>query len=337
MPGGGRFDGVAGVVAALEIARALNEQGLDAQPRSRSDRLPRRGGERLRRVLRRLARPDGTPDAGDARARSRAARRLATGARPRGRRSAGHRGSRRSDVRRLRGAAHRAGPRAGERATRYRRRAQHRRHHSASRFWSRARADHAGTTPMALRADALCGRARRSILAIANESRGAAPRRARVISQRPIGVIEVAPNAANVVPASARLVVDARAERRRDDAAASPLELEQRNAACRRRRRNAPRRQLRDPVGLRRTPTRDARLCAIIGQGAHDCSACPGAKWRAGPATTPRCCRASRRRRWSSCHAAKGASHAPEEWAEPERSPPAQRSCLRPFCGSTGR
>ena len=74
------------------------------------------------------------------------------------------------------------------------------------------RADHAGTTPMALRADALYGAAeiiravRRKAEALAAAGQG--------YFAATIGVIEAAPNAANVVPASARLVVDARAERR---------------------------------------------------------------------------------------------------------------------------
>ena len=74
------------------------------------------------------------------------------------------------------------------------------------------RADHAGTTPMTLRADALYGaaeiiravRRKAEALAAAGEGYFAAT----------IGVIEATPNAANVVPASARLIVDARAERR---------------------------------------------------------------------------------------------------------------------------
>jgi N-carbamoyl-L-amino-acid hydrolase len=74
------------------------------------------------------------------------------------------------------------------------------------------RADHAGTTPMNLRSDALCAAAE-AILAI----RAKAEELARAPTgyfAATVGVIEVAPNAANVIPASARLVIDARAERR---------------------------------------------------------------------------------------------------------------------------
>jgi beta-ureidopropionase / N-carbamoyl-L-amino-acid hydrolase len=74
------------------------------------------------------------------------------------------------------------------------------------------RADHAGTTPMRARADALVAAAE-LVLAV---------REAALQARGPghfvatIGEFTIAPNAANVVPASARLLVDARAERRAD-------------------------------------------------------------------------------------------------------------------------
>jgi len=74
------------------------------------------------------------------------------------------------------------------------------------------RADHAGTTPMDARADALVAAAdlvlRVRALAAARAAAGPGHFAATV------GEFSIAPNAANVVPASARLLVDARAEHR---------------------------------------------------------------------------------------------------------------------------
>ncbi|UFS67540.1 Zn-dependent hydrolase [Paracoccus denitrificans] len=75
------------------------------------------------------------------------------------------------------------------------------------------RPDHAGTTPMGLRADALAASARivTQIEARATElSAGPAHFTATV------GEFEISPNAANVVPARVRMLVDIRAERARD-------------------------------------------------------------------------------------------------------------------------
>lgn len=73
-------------------------------------------------------------------------------------------------------------------------------------------ADHAGTTPMDLRRDALVAAAETSV-AVAEEARAIAQRgEGHFVAT--IGVLEVAPNAANVVPKEARMVVDVRAEKR---------------------------------------------------------------------------------------------------------------------------
>ena len=66
------------------------------------------------------------------------------------------------------------------------------------------RADHAGTTPMDAREDALCAAAE-LVLRVRDAARGIEGAVATV------GSIEVEPGASNVVPASARLTVDARA------------------------------------------------------------------------------------------------------------------------------
>jgi N-carbamoyl-L-amino-acid hydrolase len=74
------------------------------------------------------------------------------------------------------------------------------------------RADHAGTTPMSLRSDALCAAAE-AILAVRAKALDLSGAGAGYFAAT-VGVIEVAPNAANVIAATARLVIDARAERR---------------------------------------------------------------------------------------------------------------------------
>jgi len=72
-------------------------------------------------------------------------------------------------------------------------------------------ADHAGTTPMNLRRDAIVAAAE-TAAAIAAEARGIAGRGdGHFVATT--GVLEVAPNAANVVPREARMIVDVRAEK----------------------------------------------------------------------------------------------------------------------------
>ena len=76
------------------------------------------------------------------------------------------------------------------------------------------RADHAGTTPMDRRADALLSAAR-LVDAINHSARGRAAEAARRgYFAATVGEFRIEPNAANVVPSRARLLVDARAERR---------------------------------------------------------------------------------------------------------------------------
>ncbi|MBX3518637.1 MAG: Zn-dependent hydrolase [Xanthobacteraceae bacterium] len=73
-------------------------------------------------------------------------------------------------------------------------------------------ADHAGTTPMHLRRDASVAAAE-VISAIAREARRIAARgEGHFVATT--GVIEVSPNAANVVPREVRMIVDARSENR---------------------------------------------------------------------------------------------------------------------------
>ena len=64
VPSGGRFDGIAGVAAGLEIARALARHRTRAP--AGGDRFPRRGAERLWALLRRQPRHVGRADGRDA-------------------------------------------------------------------------------------------------------------------------------------------------------------------------------------------------------------------------------------------------------------------------------
>ena len=75
------------------------------------------------------------------------------------------------------------------------------------------RADHAGTTPMGLRRDALAAAAR-LVIGIEALARGKAAGPYHFAAT--VGEFAIEPGAANVVPARARLLVDARAEHRPD-------------------------------------------------------------------------------------------------------------------------
>ncbi|HTW25775.1 MAG TPA: hydantoinase/carbamoylase family amidase [Acetobacteraceae bacterium] len=67
------------------------------------------------------------------------------------------------------------------------------------------RADHAGTTPMAMRADAAA-----ALFAFANHVRAAFAQQATAGTVWNIGIVRVAPGAANVVPAEAEMVLEYR-------------------------------------------------------------------------------------------------------------------------------
>lgn len=72
------------------------------------------------------------------------------------------------------------------------------------------RADHAGTTPMHLRRDAGLGAAAAMAFVAAEAERHAGMGRGHFVATT--GVVTLSPNAANVIPGEARLVVDIRAE-----------------------------------------------------------------------------------------------------------------------------
>lgn len=75
------------------------------------------------------------------------------------------------------------------------------------------RADHAGTTPMGARQDALTTAA---WIALGVEELGKALAQSEAHFAATVGEFEMTPNAANVVPARVRMLIDARAERRAD-------------------------------------------------------------------------------------------------------------------------
>ena len=75
------------------------------------------------------------------------------------------------------------------------------------------RADHAGTTPMGSRQDALTTAA---WIALGVEELGKALASGEAHFAATVGEFDMAPNAANVVPARVRMLIDARAERRDD-------------------------------------------------------------------------------------------------------------------------
>ena len=126
VPDGGRFDGIAGVSAALEVARALADQRDRTRPRSRDRRFPCRGGVDLRRLLHRQPRHD-RPAAGRMAGPRGDGLTLREGIAEVG----GHPGIERTAQRHpgLPRTAYRAGAGARRRRTRYRHRHRHRRDH----------------------------------------------------------------------------------------------------------------------------------------------------------------------------------------------------------------
>jgi beta-ureidopropionase / N-carbamoyl-L-amino-acid hydrolase len=211
VPGGGRFDGAAGVIAALEVARSLEEQGIvlehdlevidclaeEANPYGVSCVGSRGLAGRLTPEMLAYAEPGGETVAQALLRMGGDPARLAE--------------AQRSDVAAFLELHIEQG------------RVLESEHIDIGIVRSivgimrieliiEGRADHAGTTPMHLRSDALCAAAE-TVLAVRGKARALAEEEAGYFAAT-IGVIEVAPNAANVIPASTRLVIDARAERR---------------------------------------------------------------------------------------------------------------------------
>ena len=209
VPDGGRFDGVAGVVVALEVARALRDQGavLDHNleivdflaeevsifgvscigSRGMSDTRP---AEWLTRESNGLSLEQGISElGGDPQA-----------------------SARRDDIKAFLELHIEQGPVLQEQQldvgvvtaiagiTRI-------------EIIVEGRADHAGTTPMGLRRDALTTAA---WIALGVEELGKALAAGEAHFAATVGEFEMTPNAANVVPARVRMLIDARAEQRAD-------------------------------------------------------------------------------------------------------------------------
>jgi N-carbamoyl-L-amino-acid hydrolase len=176
----------------------------------------------------------------------------------------------------------------------------------------RGAADHAGTTPMPLRRDAGVAAARTVAFVAERASALASAGRGHFVATS--GVIEIEPNAANVVPGHARVVFDIRAE---DHALATEFvaQLDRESAAI-----AAACRVERSRCALvsSTTPTPcDAHLRALLAQSAE----------HLGFSTTPLASGAGHDAAFVSRIAPSamlfvpcrdGKSHAPEEWAQPD-------------------
>lgn len=211
VPDGGRFDGIAGVVAGLEVARVLNERGIDlAHDLDIIDCLAEEvsiyglscvgsraiAGTLSEDMLRRRS-PEGEV--------------LADGINRMGGDVAALATARRSDIRAylelhieqgtvLEGEGRDIGiVTAIVGITRF-------------EIILHGRADHAGTTPMGRRADALVAAATLVTDVDAIARRLAAAGTGHFAAT--VGEFAIEPNAANVVPSRARLLIDTRAERR---------------------------------------------------------------------------------------------------------------------------
>ena len=312
VPGGGRFDGVAGVIAALEVARSLAEQGVALEhdlevidclaeeanvygvscvgSRGLSGRLTPEllayaepGGETIAQALARMG-GDAT-HVDEARRGDIAAflelhieqgRVLESGAIDVG------------VVRTIVGILR-------------------------MELMIEGRADHAGTTPMSLRVDALVAAAE-AILAVRAQGEALAAEDVGYFAAT-VGVIEVAPNAANVVPATARLVIDARAERRETmQRFASWAEDELPRVVAR----AGARLQQISILSDSSHAAADPRICAIVGEAADSL----GLTWRemasgAGHDAAMLSRVAPMAMIFTPCR--EGRSHCAEEWAEPEQ------------------
>lgn len=209
--GGGRFDGVAGVIAALEIARSLKEQGF--KPRHNLEfvdflaeeanvfGLSCVGSRGMSGFLEEKMLAYSSPD-GETLAQA------ITAVGGDGQRTAD---AKRSDIRAFFELHIEQGPILENECLEIGlvtgivgiRRIE---------ILFRGEADHAGTTPMRLRRDAAAALAETMVL-VRNLAEGMALlKQGHFVAT--VGVVEVQPNAANVVPESARMIIDVRSENR---------------------------------------------------------------------------------------------------------------------------
>jgi N-carbamoyl-L-amino-acid hydrolase len=173
-------------------------------------------------------------------------------------------------------------------------------------------ADHAGSTPMDLRRDALVAAAE-TVVFIAERARALAARRQGHFVAT-TGIVEAKPNAANVVPQEVRLVVDARSDiRALVEEFAAALDAETTRIAAR----NRVERSRLSVLSDTRPAACDPALRALLGESASDLGftameMASGAGHDAAFVSHV----APAAMLFIPCRA--GKSHAPEEWAEPE-------------------
>jgi N-carbamoyl-L-amino-acid hydrolase len=173
-------------------------------------------------------------------------------------------------------------------------------------------AAHAGTTPMELRHDALTAAAETAVFVARRAGEIAKEGTGHFVATT--GVLEVTPNAANIVPKEARMIVDARAEQRATiEAFLQALDRESAAAAARHRVERTDFRLLSDTMPV----LCDTRLRSLLDQSAQalGLSAMPLASG-AGHDAAFVAELAPVAMVFVPCR--DGKSHTPEEWAEPD-------------------
>ena len=178
-------------------------------------------------------------------------------------------------------------------------------------------AGHAGTTPMKGRRDPLLAAARLVGWVRACAEELAARGRGHFVAT--VGVIEALPGATNVIPGSARILIDARSEDRRlMEEFRGALEAESRAAAQKPRMSSAASSSA-SPITCRRPAIPTCARCWAV---ARPCCGYPAWPWRAGQAMTWRSSRRSRPPPWSSFRARTAAATrrkngpAPKRWRQ---------------------
>ena len=172
-------------------------------------------------------------------------------------------------------------------------------------------ADHAGSTLMQYRRDASLAAA--EIVLLVNREAHAFAARKQGHFVATTGILEISPNAANVVPGGARMIFDIRAERPAliDEFVAlldrESLAIAERTKVDRER-----------FASCRRTRHRPATIiCATFWDAARRSLAIRRRTLRRAPATTPPSCRTSGQARCCSFPAVAARATRPEEWSEP--------------------
>jgi N-carbamoyl-L-amino-acid hydrolase len=173
-------------------------------------------------------------------------------------------------------------------------------------------AAHAGTTPMELRRDALTAAAETAVFVARRAGELARDGGGHFVATT--GVLEIAPNAANIVPKEARMIVDARAEHRQImESFLQALDAESADAAARHRVERVRFHRVSDAMAV---PC-DDRLRTLLDQSAQSLglTAMPLASG-AGHDAAFIATLAPVAMVFVPCK--DGKSHTPEEWAEPD-------------------